>query len=526
MIGSRSHRLPVIAALAAILVAGAQTLIAAPGAPSAAARVTAASFPSAWFTVTRFCVQCAVDPPAGTEVTYLVTPNDTIQGVPWTTYEGTVTFTSTDPRAILPEPYTFTGGDPGADQGEHFFTVIFRTAGAQTLTVSSKIPVKMSGAAEPVDVVPNVSDRLTIDATPVGAIVAEPFSPQPVVRVRDAYGNITASAAIVTLSLETPPEGAGALFTCADGIQRKAVAGTATYTGCAIGRAANGYRLRADAPGVASARTDYFIVSYPPTGPRPPGATPTPSPRPSPSPAPTPSPSPSPSPTASPGGSQSPAPSSTPAPTPLPTGPPGPGESPSAGPPTPRLSRSPATVTYPGRVTLSLSFPGAGAGRVVTIERRNADAADWSPIGTITTDGDGRGSLSTMPGRTASYRTVWAGADGLPAATGPAVKATVRFGLVVSPAFTARSVRWGTTLTWSAKVRPRTRGIAVTFRLYEWSGGRWELRSTVMRRTSSSGVVTYARKFLRNGRWAVAISAEKGPANAPGTTPRIVITVR
>ncbi len=523
MTGSRSHRLPVIIALAAILLAGAQpTAAGVPGGPDAPARLTAASFPSAWFTVTRFCVQCAVEPPAGTEVTYLVTPNDTIQGVPWTSYEGTVTFSSTDPRAILPEPYTFTGGDPGADQGEHFFTVVYRTAGAQTLAVSSKTPVKMSGTADPVQVVPNVSDHLTIDATPAGAIVAEPFSPQPVVRVRDAYGNITDSTAIVTLSLETPPEGAGALFTCADGIQRTAVAGTAIYSGCAIGRVANGYRLRADASGVASARTDYFIVSFPPTGPPPPGATP--SPRPSPSPAPTPSPSPSP--TQSPGGSQSPAPSSTPAPTPLPTGPPGPGESPSPGPPTPRLSRSPATVTYPGVVTLSLTFEGAGAGRVVTIERRNADAADWTPIGEITTDADGRGSLSTVPGRTARYRAVWAGTDGLPASTGPAVTATVRFELVVSPAFTTRTVRWGTTLTWNVKLRPRTRDVAVTFALYEWSGGRWALRSTVVRRTPSSGVVTYARKFLRNGRWTVAISTAKGPANAPGTAPRIVVTVR
>jgi hypothetical protein len=121
------------------------------GSPGA---VAAAAFPTSWLTVTRFCLLCAASPPAGTEVTFLVTPNDTIQGVPWTDYTGTVTFRSSDPAAVLPAPYTFTGAAAGADQGEHYFTVVFRTAGSQTLTVSSSTPVKMSGTS-----VPSMSSR-------------------------------------------------------------------------------------------------------------------------------------------------------------------------------------------------------------------------------------------------------------------------------------------------------------------------------------------------------------------------------
>jgi hypothetical protein len=55
-------------------------------------------------------------------------------------YTGTVTFTSTDPAAVLPPPYTF---DPAVDGGVLTFfggqnpsIAIFNTLGVQTLTVT------------------------------------------------------------------------------------------------------------------------------------------------------------------------------------------------------------------------------------------------------------------------------------------------------------------------------------------------------------------------------------------------------
>ena len=190
------------------------------------------------------------------------------------------------------------------------------------------------------------------------------------------------------------------------------------------------------------------------------------------------------------------------------------------------MTRSPSTVTYPAPVTLALAFPGAGGGRTLAIERRNADAADWTRVGEVTTDADGRASLQVVPGRTAEYRAVWPGSADLPAATSRPVTATVRFGLMVSPAFTKRTVTWGTTLTWNVKVQPRTTNVAVTFRLYQRTAGAWKLVSTVVKRTPSSGIVTYARRFWIPGTWSVAISTGEGPANAPGTAPRIVVTLR
>jgi hypothetical protein len=59
-----------------------------------------------------------------------------------TNYQGTVTFSTTDPDSgvVLPADYTFTTGDSG-DNGVHAFSggVILVTLGDQTLTVTDKV---------------------------------------------------------------------------------------------------------------------------------------------------------------------------------------------------------------------------------------------------------------------------------------------------------------------------------------------------------------------------------------------------
>ncbi len=56
-------------------------------------------------------------------------------------YLGTVHFTSTDPSAVLPADYTFTA----ADAGTHTFSVTFRTAGVQSVTVTDRADRSISG---------------------------------------------------------------------------------------------------------------------------------------------------------------------------------------------------------------------------------------------------------------------------------------------------------------------------------------------------------------------------------------------
>jgi hypothetical protein len=68
---------------------------------------------------------------AGTALNVTVTALDADNNVA-TAYTGTVHFASTDPYDVLPPHYTFTA----ADKGTHTFSVILKTAGTQTVTVS------------------------------------------------------------------------------------------------------------------------------------------------------------------------------------------------------------------------------------------------------------------------------------------------------------------------------------------------------------------------------------------------------
>jgi hypothetical protein len=71
----------------------------------------------------------SVGSPAGVLIVALDANNRVVPG-----YTGTVHFTSTDGSAMLPLDYTF----QPADNGRHAFSVIFNTAGTETLTVTDK----------------------------------------------------------------------------------------------------------------------------------------------------------------------------------------------------------------------------------------------------------------------------------------------------------------------------------------------------------------------------------------------------
>jgi hypothetical protein len=60
-----------------------------------------------------------------------------------TGYVGTIKFTSSDSKAILPSNYTFVAGDAGV----HTFTVIFKSSGTQTLTATDTHTSSIKGSA-------------------------------------------------------------------------------------------------------------------------------------------------------------------------------------------------------------------------------------------------------------------------------------------------------------------------------------------------------------------------------------------
>jgi hypothetical protein len=123
---------------------------------------------------------------AGTAQAFTVTALDAYGNVA-TGYRGTVHFTSTDLKAVLPANYTFTA----ADAGSHTFTgkLTFKTAGTQTLTAKDTVTATITGKATE-KVVAGAATHLVLTA-PATATAGVAFT--VTVTAEDAYGNTATS---------------------------------------------------------------------------------------------------------------------------------------------------------------------------------------------------------------------------------------------------------------------------------------------------------------------------------------------
>ncbi len=100
-------------------------------------------------------------------------------------YDGTVTFTSSDPSAALPSPdYTFTSGDAGA----RTFDVTFRSAGSRTVSATDTADAAISGTSNASLVSPGPAATLTASGYPSPTIAGDAH--QVTVTAFDAYGNV------------------------------------------------------------------------------------------------------------------------------------------------------------------------------------------------------------------------------------------------------------------------------------------------------------------------------------------------
>ncbi len=98
-------------------------------------------------------------------------------------YTGTVHFTSSDAKAVLPGNYTFTA----ADAGVHTFSAALKTAGTQSLTVTDATTASLSGTDGGITVKPAAASKFII-AAPASVTAGVPFS--LTLTVEDAYGNV------------------------------------------------------------------------------------------------------------------------------------------------------------------------------------------------------------------------------------------------------------------------------------------------------------------------------------------------
>jgi hypothetical protein len=166
---------------------------------------------------------------AGTTAALTVTAVDAY-GNRITTYAGTVHFSSSDHQAGLPADYTFTS----ADQGSHTFSVVLKTSGSRSVSVTDTLEGSVTGKAF-VQVSPATLTRFSF-SSPTTAVAGTASSVR--VTAVDAYGNLATNYTGTVHFSSSDPQAvlpADYTFTAADqGVHTFAVtldtAGTASVT--------------------------------------------------------------------------------------------------------------------------------------------------------------------------------------------------------------------------------------------------------------------------------------------------------
>jgi CSLREA domain-containing protein len=127
------------------------------------------------------------------------------QGHTFSSYSGTVNFTSSDPNAVLPASAKLSGG-------VGTFTATFNTTGLQTITATDTTTSSLTGTSSSVNVTASTQVATTLTAfagTPQSADVGLAFATELLVAVKDQLGNPMYG---VTVTFAAPSTGASALF--------------------------------------------------------------------------------------------------------------------------------------------------------------------------------------------------------------------------------------------------------------------------------------------------------------------------
>jgi len=102
-----------------------------------------------------------------------------------TGYTGTVSFSSSDPQAVLPANYTFTA----ADQGVYTFTVTLKTAGSQSITVTDTSNGSIIGSESGITVSPAAASQVVFTQVPSSGTAGQTLGTVQAA-IKDAYGNV------------------------------------------------------------------------------------------------------------------------------------------------------------------------------------------------------------------------------------------------------------------------------------------------------------------------------------------------
>lgn len=323
-----------------------------------------------------------------------------------------------------------------------------------------------SAESNNVTITAGAASKLGFTAQPTGGVASAAFPIQPVVAIQDAGGNTvtsgTNSTATITLSLAAGGP-AGAILTCTGGLSKVAVAGVATFAGCAV-NAAGTHRLVATASNLAAATTvtpvtgNSFVVTAPgaaitltTSAPIPPGA------------------------------------------------------------------QNPVILWGQG-FTLTVQFGTNGAGKTFQLQGTR-DLVTWTTITSLTTDANGRATLFYTPVTNLFYRAVFAGAPDLGAANSNQVRTVVRQLGLLRPTNhgSIKTISRNSSIQFTTTVRPARPELAparVSFYLFRRISGSWQLISTRNVTINSAGLARTTWTFSSTGDYYVRSQANPTPFNA------------
>ena len=187
---------------------------------------------------------------AGSPQTFTVTIQNA-NGTTDTGYTGTVHFTSSDPKAVLPANFTFTA----ADAGQSTFTTTLKTAGTQSITATDTANSLVTASAR-TTVTPAAASQLIVTTLPPTSVTAGAgFGLQ--VSAEDPFDNVVPSfTGSVTLALDNNPSGT----TLGGTLTATATSGVASFSGLTLDLADAGYTLKATTSGLSAAVTEVFSV--------------------------------------------------------------------------------------------------------------------------------------------------------------------------------------------------------------------------------------------------------------------------
>ncbi|HEV8062993.1 MAG TPA: hypothetical protein VGP68_24140, partial [Gemmataceae bacterium] len=203
--------------------------------------------------VTHFVISAQSSATAGNQFSITVTAANS-QGSAVAGYTGTISFSSSDPNAVLPANYPFTATDAGV----HTFNITLETAGSQSISVADTSDSFDSGSAS-VTVSPASPSKLVFSQEPSNVVEGVDIFPAVVIQVDDTYNNLitTDNTDQVTVAIGTNPSG-GAL----SGTTMVTVSGgMATFSTLSINLPGSGYTLSATAPFLTSAISASFQVT-------------------------------------------------------------------------------------------------------------------------------------------------------------------------------------------------------------------------------------------------------------------------